>query len=89
MDIQTMDTQTTGSLTADMDLLKKLSETAGVPGREERVRELLKAELAGVVDTLQEDALGNLVALQIGRRGRETRDALCAHGRNRLLRQAH
>ena len=72
-----MDTQTI-SPTADMDLLKKLSEMAGVPGREERVRDLIKKELEGVVDTLQEDALGNLIALKSGAEGAK-RVMLSAH----------
>ena len=39
-----------------MELLKRLSETPGVPGREERVRELIERELEGVVDELREHA---------------------------------
>jgi endoglucanase len=47
-----------------MNLLKQLSEVAGVPGREERVRALIKGELEGIVDTLEEDAMGNLIAVK-------------------------
>ncbi len=49
-----------------MDLLKQLSEVGGVPGREERVRELLQRELEGVVDSLHTDAMGNLIAYKKG-----------------------
>lgn len=42
--------------------LKSLSEVAGVPGREERVRQLLQRELKGLVDTVDVDPMGNLVA---------------------------
>lgn len=47
-----------------MNLLKQLSETPGVSGREERVRELIEKELAGVVDDLSVDSMGNLTALK-------------------------
>ncbi len=59
-----------------MELLKKLSEVGGVPGREERVRELLKSELEGVVDSLQTDAMGNLIA---HKKGEGKRVMLSAH----------
>jgi putative aminopeptidase FrvX len=45
-------------------LLKALSEVSGVSSREERVRELVKLELAGLIDEMREDALGNLIALK-------------------------
>lgn len=44
-----------------MKFLKQLTETAGVPGREERVRELIKRHTAGWWDELREDAMGNLI----------------------------
>ena len=47
-----------------MELLKRLSEAAGVPGREDAVRAIIEAELEGVVDTLETDALGNLHAVK-------------------------
>ncbi len=50
----------------NLELLKRLSETFGVPSREERVRDLVRAELAGLVDEIREDALGNLIALKRG-----------------------
>ena len=46
-----------------MKFLKQLTETAGVPGREERVRELLKRHTQGWWDELREDAMGNLIGL--------------------------
>jgi putative aminopeptidase FrvX len=48
----------------NFELLKALSEVSGVSSREERVRELVKLELAGLVDEVQEDAMGNLIALK-------------------------
>jgi putative aminopeptidase FrvX len=48
----------------NIPLLKVLSEVTGVPGREERVREIVQRELKGLVDEIREDALGNLIALK-------------------------
>ena len=43
------------------DLLKRLCETPGVPGREERVRELIEGEIEGLFDETSVDAMGNLI----------------------------
>lgn len=50
-----------------MELLARLSEAAGIPGREEEVRTLAKEALAGYVDETQVDRLGNLVAHKKGK----------------------
>jgi putative aminopeptidase FrvX len=50
--------------TMNIPLLKILSEVTGVPGREERVREIVQRELKGLVDEVRIDALGNLIALK-------------------------
>ncbi|MCG3178047.1 MAG: putative aminopeptidase YsdC [Phycisphaerae bacterium] len=44
-----------------MDFLRKLVETPGVPGREERIRQVIHDEVAGLFDTIQTDAMGNLI----------------------------
>jgi len=44
-----------------MQLLKKLTETPGVPGREERIRELILEETAGLFEETRIDAMGNLI----------------------------
>ena len=49
-----------------MELLKRLSEAAGVPGHEGEVRAIVKGALDGNVDTLQTDHLGNLIAHRKG-----------------------
>lgn len=54
----------------NLNLLKSLSEVSGVSGREERVRELIKLELAGLVDEMREDAMGNLIALKRAKRSK-------------------
>ena len=43
------------------DLLKRLCETPGVPGREERVRALIEKEIEGLFDETSIDAMGNLI----------------------------
>ena len=45
-----------------MDLLKRLSEAPGVPGYEARVRDVMTDALDGLVDEMQTDPLGNLLA---------------------------
>lgn len=59
-----------------MKLLKKLSEAHGVPGHEEKVRELLRRELEKSCDEVFVDRLGNLIA----RKG---------NGRRRIMLDAH
>jgi putative aminopeptidase FrvX len=46
-----------------MELLKELCEASGVPGREERPREITRRELTPLADEVRVDALGNLIAL--------------------------
>jgi len=45
----------------DFDLLKELTETSGVPGYEDRVRDLVCEELEASTDTVRTDAMGNVV----------------------------
>jgi endoglucanase len=45
----------------NFDLLKRLCETPGVPGREERVRALIEKEIEGLFDTCEVDAMGSLI----------------------------
>ena len=47
-----------------MKLLKQLSETPGVPGREERVRNLIRQNVEEYCDEIDVDALGNLICLK-------------------------
>ncbi|HEU68405.1 MAG TPA: M42 family peptidase [Candidatus Acetothermia bacterium] len=50
-----------------MELLRKLSEAAGIPGREEAVRAIVRGALKGHVDTMEVDKLGNLIAHKKGK----------------------
>jgi endoglucanase len=45
----------------DFELLAELTETSGVPGYEDRVREIVRRELEGRVDEVQTDDVGNVV----------------------------
>lgn len=45
----------------NIELLKRLCETPGVPGREERVRALIEGEVEGLFDSVETDALGSLI----------------------------
>lgn len=44
----------------NIDLLKRLCETPGVPGFEDRVRDLIMAEAADLFDHMETDVMGNL-----------------------------
>ncbi len=55
--------------TLNLDLLRRLSEAAGVPGREEAVREIVVEELKPLVDEIRVDALGNVIARRDGQGG--------------------
>lgn len=50
-----------GEFGFDYELLKQLTEERGVPGYEDRVRNLVRSELEPVVDRVKTDAMGNLV----------------------------
>lgn len=60
-----------------MKLLKELCETPGIPGREEKLRAIVRRELEGVVDEMRVDALGNLICVKR------------AAGKRRLMIAAH
>jgi putative aminopeptidase FrvX len=47
-------------------LLEKLSNEFGVSGRERTVRALVRSEIEGLVDRVEVDALGNLIAYKAG-----------------------
>ena len=44
-------------------LLQRLTQTPGVPGREERISEIIKEEMELFCDKVQADAMGNLIGL--------------------------
>lgn len=44
----------------NIDLLRRLCETPGVPGHEERIRALIESEIEGLFDEVRTDAMGSL-----------------------------
>ena len=61
-----------------MELLKELCECSGIPGREERLREIVRRELEPVVDETRVDALGNLIATKRATKGRSPKRLMIA-----------
>ena len=51
----------------NIDLLKRLCETPGVPGHEDRVRDLIEGEIEGLFDAVETDAMGSLLCRRNGR----------------------
>lgn len=51
----------------NVSLLKEICELPGVPGHEQKIRELVKRELKSVVDHISVDNMGNLIALKKGK----------------------
>jgi tetrahedral aminopeptidase len=49
-----------------MDTLKRLSEAAGIPGREEGIRVIVREALSAHVDEINVDRLGNVIAHKKG-----------------------
>jgi putative aminopeptidase FrvX len=49
-----------------MELLKRLSETPGIPGREEAMRVIVREALTSYVDEISVDRLGNVIARKKG-----------------------
>lgn len=45
----------------DIELLRDLTEASGVPGYEDRIREIVKRELDSAADRIRTDAMGNVV----------------------------
>lgn len=64
-------------MTLNIELLKKLAETPGIAGREERVRAIMVEELRTLADDVSVDRMGNVVAWKRGKSDR--RVMLAAH----------
>ena len=50
----------------NLPLLTALAEAAGPSGREERVRDVVSAELEPLCDRVEADPLGNLIGIREG-----------------------
>ena len=57
----------------NFDLLKRLCETPGVPGREERVRALIEEEIEGLFDDIDTDPMGSLICRRAPRTGKKVK----------------
>ncbi|HLP52074.1 MAG TPA: M42 family metallopeptidase [Chitinophagales bacterium] len=51
----------------NVSLLKEICEVPGVPGHEQKVRELVQRELKGIADDMYIDNMGNLIAVKKGK----------------------
>lgn len=54
-------------MSINVALLKQICEVPGVPGHEQKVRELVSKELNGIADSITVDNMGNLIALKKGK----------------------
>jgi endoglucanase len=62
-----------------VELLKELCECTGIPGQEQRLREIARRELEPLADELTVDALGNLIARKkASKKGKNTRKLMIA-----------
>ncbi|MTI00053.1 M42 family metallopeptidase [Roseibium sp. RKSG952] len=52
----------------NIDLLRRLCETPGVPGHEHRVRDLIRTEIEGLFDEITIDAMGSLLCKRTPRK---------------------
>jgi endoglucanase len=60
----------------NIDLLKTLCETPGVPGHETRVRDLIQQEVKGFFDEVYTDSLGSLICKKISKNKKNKKNIL-------------
>ncbi len=64
----------------DLDLFRRLCETPGIPGREERVRAVVTEAIGSLFDEVRTDAMGSLICTRPGTGGDDaTRVMFAAH----------
>lgn len=63
----------------DLNFLKSLSESPGVPGREERVRKILQEQTAGLFDQTTIDPMGSLIVTKKAAKPGAKRVLLACH----------
>lgn len=63
----------------NIDLLKRLCETPGVPGNETRVRDLIIQETEGLFDHVETDPMGNLICRRDGAKDGAPKVMLACH----------
>ncbi len=62
-----------------MKLLQELSEAAGVPGREDNIRAIVRRELKGCVDSIAVDTMGNVITFKQGSGRQRQKVMFAAH----------
>lgn len=65
-------------LDSTKELVKRLTETYGPSGHEDRVRDLIQREIKGAADEVRVDALGNLIARKKGNGGSSRKKVMLA-----------
>jgi len=73
----------------NIDLLKRLCETPGIPGREERVRELVLKEVKGLFDEVETDPMGSLICRRRPRPRKGGKKATSKRGSSNGSRNGH
>jgi endoglucanase len=63
----------------DLDLLRELSEAAGVPGCEDAIRAIVDREVRPYVDAVSVDPMGNLIAFRQGSASQRRKVMFAAH----------
>jgi len=64
-------------MSIDIDLLKKISETPGVPGYEKPIRDLVIDKVQALADSIEVDNMGNVIAMKKGKTDKKV--MLAAH----------
>jgi tetrahedral aminopeptidase len=63
----------------NVPLLKTICELPGVPGYEQKVRELVLAQIKQLVDSIEIDNLGNVIGLKKGKSKQAKKVMIAAH----------
>jgi endoglucanase len=63
----------------DLQLLKRLTEAPGIPGREEKIRSIVIDELNDHVDEIKVDVIGNVIAYKKGKGENPKKVMISAH----------
>ncbi len=66
-------------MSINVSLLKKIAETPGVPGREQKIRELVIKEITPHVDAVEIDNMGNVITLIKGKSKNPCKVMIAAH----------
>ncbi|MFL5751770.1 MAG: M42 family metallopeptidase [Bacteroidia bacterium] len=66
-------------MSINVKLLKQIAELPGVPGREQKVRELVIREISSHVDSVETDNMGNVITLIKGRSKNAKKIMIAAH----------